>query len=105
MVASYTDPTYKAHWKKMQNGHYIPRQYKYTRWHEDNMRPQSYVDNVHYGGKVFIYRQNLVAEIGEDRVKAIETLAKKLFTEDDDFIIERINYFKDKLEGLSETTA
>ncbi len=84
----------------MQNGHWIVRQYKYTRWHEDNMRPQDYSCNFRMNGRPHIFRENLVKEIGLERVEAIEQLAKPLFKEKDDWIQERIDHFTALLESL-----
>jgi len=81
---------YVAPIKKMQCGHYISRAYKYTRWDPDNMRPQCYGCNVLARGKAHLFRENLVNEIGEDRVKALEARAKPLFVEKDSWIEEQI---------------
>lgn len=68
-------------------GHYISRTYKYTRWDLDNLRPQCFMCNVIKKGCAHLFRENLVNEIGEERVKAIEAKAKLIFKEKDDFIL------------------
>lgn len=83
--------SYKAHWKKMQNGHYITRSAKYTRWDPDNQRPQCFVCNMRNQGMSHLFRENLVKEIGEQRVLALEVRAKPLFREPDSYIQEIIN--------------
>ena len=84
----------RNHWKKMQNSHWIVRQYKYVRWDEDNARPACYACNMLFNGRPHIFRENLVNEIGEVRVKALELRAKTLFTEKDDFIEAVIEKYK-----------
>ena len=91
---------HSGHYKKMQNGHWIVRQYKYTRWDEDNTRPQCYACNFLFNGRPHIFRENLVDEIGEERVKALEARAKPLFKERDDFIQDIITVYSNKLELL-----
>ena len=90
--------SYKTHWKKIQNGHYISRFYKYTRWHEDNMRPQCFGCNIRMSGNSHLFRENLVKEIGEQRVKDIETKSKILFKEKDDYIQKKIHFLEEKLK-------
>lgn len=98
-VQCYTCP-YKAHWKKMQNGHYITRSLKYTRWDEDNCRPQCFVCNMRNQGMSHLFRENLVKEIGEFSVLKLEAAAKQLFREPDEYILERATYFEDKIKQI-----
>lgn len=60
--------------KKLHCGHYLSRIYKAARWHEDNSRPQCYVCNILKKGDAIVFRRNLIAEIGEARVLAVEAL-------------------------------
>lgn len=63
-----------SHWKKMHNGHYLSRYYKAARWNEDNCRIQCMMCNLWKRGDPIAFRQNLVEEIGEARVLAVEKL-------------------------------
>ncbi len=101
VLKCYTCDHY-AEIKKMQNGHWVVRQYKYVRWHLDNMRPQCYACNFLYNGRPHVFRERLVNEIGEERVKRVEKLATYLFTEKDDFIVRIIEDFKQKLASFAE---
>lgn len=85
IVKCYTCP-YQAHWKKMQNGHYITRSLKYTRWDLNNCRPQCFVCNMRNQGMSHLFRERLVEELGESKIKAMEAKAKVLFREPDSFI-------------------
>lgn len=90
MVKCYTcDDVY--HYKKLQCGHYISRLFKYTRWDLNNLRPQCFYCNMRRAGCAFIFRQNLVDEIGEDIVKAMEKKARELFIEKDEWIQAKLD--------------
>lgn len=58
--------------KKLQNGHYLSRFYKAARWDFDNARPQCMMCNMWKRGDLVVYRQNLIKEIGLERVEAVE---------------------------------
>lgn len=90
IVTCYTCP-YRNHWKKMQNGHYITRSAKYTRWDLDNLRPQCFVCNMRNQGMSHIFREKLVAELGEERIRVMEAKSKELFKEKDEWIQARLD--------------
>lgn len=98
-VKCFTCP-HRNHWKKLQCGHWVVRQYKYTRWEVDNARPQCYACNMLFNGRPHIFRENLVNEIGEERVKRIEEISKKLFTESDDWIKQVIEAIPEVIPSL-----
>lgn len=58
--------------KKLQCGHYLSRFYKAARWDFDNARPQCMMCNMWKRGDLVVYRQNLIKEIGIERVEAVE---------------------------------
>jgi len=62
------------HWKKMHCGHYLSRYYKAARWNFDNARIQCMMCNLWKRGDPITFRQNLINEIGEARVLAVEKL-------------------------------
>lgn len=78
----------------MQNGHYISRFFKYTRWLKENCRPQCFMCNMRLGGCAHIFREKLVLEYGETFVKEMEQKAKILFREPDEYIQNIINQLK-----------
>lgn len=63
---------YKKHWKKLHCGHFLSRFYKAARWDEDNARPQCAMCNLWRKGDAVAFRRNLLKEIGEERVRAVE---------------------------------
>ena len=64
--------------KEVDNGHYIKREHKATRYHENNCRPQCKTCNgdTKHNGKQAEFRVGLSYEIGEDAVIEIERLAR-----------------------------
>ena len=60
------------HWKKMHCGHFLSRYYKSARWDKDNARIQCMMCNLWKRGDPIAFRQNLLEEIGEKRVQAVE---------------------------------
>lgn len=60
--------------KRLHAGHYVSRMFKAARWDKDNARPQCFACNIYRKGDAAKFRQNLVKEIGEERVKAVEAL-------------------------------
>ena len=65
---------YEAPVKKLHCGHYLSRYYKAARWDFDNARPQSMMANMWMRGDPINFRRNLINEIGEARVLAVEAL-------------------------------
>src|SRR3990167_4043629 len=63
---------YKSPIRKLHCGHYLSRWYKSARWDFDNARPQTMPENIFKKGNPIAFRENLVKEIGEKRVKAVE---------------------------------
>ena len=62
-------------WKDIQNGHYMSRVYRSTRFDENNCRPQCMPCNVFLHGNISKYRKSLVEELGGEMVDMIETKA------------------------------
>lgn len=62
-------------WKDIQNGHYMSRVYRSTRFDENNCRPQCMPCNVFLHGNISKYRKALVEELGGEMVDMIETKA------------------------------
>ena len=92
--------THKAHWKEMQNGHYISRACLILRWNEQNCRPQCAGCNIFRSGKPVDFRENLVKEIGEEEVKTLEASRFKIFKVDIDWFEERLAHYTELLKGL-----
>lgn len=74
-VTCYTCPR-RDHWKNLQCGHFVPRQYLATRWDERNCRPQCYACNMLYGGQPSQFAANLQREYGPE---IVDELNRKRF--------------------------
>ncbi len=71
LVACYTCGNRKTI-NKIQNGHFISRQYLATRWSEDNCRPQCWGCNGYGRGQILIFEEKLIEEIGQKRVNELK---------------------------------
>lgn len=88
--------------KQIDNGHYIKREKKSTRYHLDNCRPQCKVCNgdIKYNGKQVEFRINLVNEIGEERVLEVEYISKQKIKASASFYRDIANEYREKLNNL-----
>ena len=82
------------HVKKIQNGHFIPRNILITRFDENNCRPQCAGCNLFGNGKFVDFRENLVKELGEDKVKEMEASRFKTMKVDVHWYKEQIEKYK-----------
>lgn len=78
-------------WQEMDCGHYRSRRFIQTRFDLDNLRPQCKLCNRYKHGNLEIYRQKLVRELGEEKVREIETrpTIKPLEIELENLILQR----------------
>jgi hypothetical protein len=72
MVECYTCGT-KKHWKQMQCGHFIPRAHMFTRFSEDNTKPQCPTCNMLKDGNLVAFAEHL----NRDRSGAVEMLEEQ----------------------------
>lgn len=86
--------------KVLQCGHFVSRMYLYTRWNEDNARPQCRMCNCLMNGRAVDFEERLIQEIGEARVYALKRDRKILTKLSLDDYLERISYFQEKLKSL-----
>ncbi len=64
--------------KKMQAGHFVPRQYTETRYDERNVHAQCYACNVLYHGQPSAYAINLDLRYGRGTVALLEAKRRKI---------------------------
>lgn len=100
LVKCYTCPKI-APWKNMQNGHYISRSIRITRWQPNNCRPQCYGCNVMHGGQPITFRENLVEEFGEESVKHMEWTRFTVMKYSDEWLTKSIDAYTGLLKELS----
>jgi len=72
MVECYTCGTVK-HWKQMQCGHFIPRIHMFTRFSEDNCKPQCPTCNMMKDGNLIAFAEHL----NRERAGAVEMLEEQ----------------------------
>lgn len=87
--------------KKMQCGHFVPRQYMSVRYDERNCNCQCYACNMLYNGQPSAYAVNLTKLYGEGIVEGLEShrnrVTKRTPAEYEELIIE----YKAKLKELN----
>jgi len=64
--------------KKMQCGHFVPRQYLATRYDEKNCHCQCFACNMFYGGQPSVYATKLEKVYGRGTVAKLEKLRTKI---------------------------
>lgn len=82
----------RVHYKQANLGHYISRQYKAVKFHKDNLRYQCVQCNKWKNGEPVVFRENLVDEIGEKRVLAIEQQKNDTYPTKEQMLVEIPKY-------------
>lgn len=82
------------YWKKIQNGHFVSRQYLATRWSEDNCRPQCVGCNMFGNGKPLDFEERLKKELGDDRVEELKQMRHQILKLDKQYYEEKIAHYK-----------
>jgi hypothetical protein len=59
---------------RMQAGHYVSRRINCTLFNEMNVHAQCYNCNINLKGDIITYKENLIKEYGEDKVKVLEDM-------------------------------
>ena|SRR3990167_4401952 len=86
--------------KKMQNGHYVSRQYNNTRYDERNSNCQCFACNMFYGGQPDIYTLRLQEKYGEGIIKELNSLRQKIKQWLPSELEELIVIYKQKLKEV-----
>lgn len=90
----------KNHPKKMQNGHFNPRQYLATRYDERNNNCQCYACNMLYGGNPATYSVRLIEKYGLDVVRELESKRWTPVKLDIAWYKEKIEHYKGELKKM-----
>ena len=83
--------------KKMQCGHFNPRQYLNTRWDERNNHCQCYACNMLYNGQPSRYAQHLIEDYGADIINELEKNRLISVKLDREWYEERIKHYEEEL--------
>jgi len=98
-VKCYTCPKI-VHWKQAHCGHWISRSYLATRFDLDNLRPQEVGCNIFGGGKPLDFEENLIAEIGKEKVEALKKKRHTITKLTPADYEEQISYYKAQVKLL-----
>lgn len=83
-----------------QNGHFVIRQYLFTRWEEDNCRPQGFGCNIRRKGNTLEFEERLKKEIGAERVEELKATRKNPVETNEAFYLEKIDHYKALVDKL-----
>ncbi len=86
--------------KRMQNGHFIPRQYLSVRYDETNCHCQCYACNMLYNGQPSAYALHLIVDYGRDIVEKLESRRKEITKLTPEWYQKQIALYTQKLEEL-----
>lgn len=84
--------------KRIQNGHFVSRQYLATRWDENNCRPQCWGCNGFGNGQLLDFEENLIKEIGREKVEELKQKRHEIWKLTPQWYEQKIAYYKSKLE-------
>jgi len=87
--------------KRMQNGHFVPRQYLSVRYDERNNNCQCYACNMLYNGQPSAYAIKLKALYGEEIVEELENLRRTVTKRTPFWYEEQIEIYKQKVKELN----
>lgn len=85
---------------RLQNGHFITRNHLFSRWEEDNCRPQCSGCNLYGGGKPLDFEENLIKEVGAERIQELKDHRHDVIKLTPDWYVEQIALYKNKLKAL-----
>jgi hypothetical protein len=88
--------------KEVDNGHYIKREHKATRYNENNCKPQCKTCNgdTKHNGKQTEFRENLVNEYGIEAVESLEALGRTSIKANGLFYRNIANEYRQKVNDL-----
>jgi hypothetical protein len=89
-------------WKDLDNGHYISRAMRWTRWEPKNCDSQCKKCNRYLDGQKHIFRQALVNRYGEEAISIMEREAtqwgeKRMAKE---WMLEKLEHYKAKVKEM-----
>lgn len=75
-------------------GHFRPRRYLSTRWHEFNAWPQCFMCNHELSGNLKVYEKKLRGTYGDDAVDGIFILSRTYTNITDDWLKDIIKHYR-----------
>jgi len=86
--------------KRMQNGHFVPRQYLSVRFDERNCNCQCYACNMLYGGQGATYAIRLADKYGQEVVEELEQQRWVSLKLDIGWYQQQIEHYKQEVDRL-----
>ena len=86
-----------------QNGHFVIRQYLFTRWEEDNCRPQGFGCNIRRKGNTAEFEERLKKEIGDARVEELKVSRKIMVKMTEEMYREKIAHYQEIITRYSQS--
>jgi hypothetical protein len=86
--------------KRMQNGHFVPRQYLSVRFDERNCNCQCYACNMLYGGQGATYAIRLADKYGQEVVEELEQQRWVSVKLDIGWYQQQIEHYKQEVDRL-----
>ena len=90
--------------KKMQNGHFNPRQHLATRYDERNCRPQCFACNMYYGGNPAVFASKLIDEYGPEIITEFKQARHQVFKVDQTWYENKIKEYEEKLNEVVDNS-
>lgn len=82
-----------------QAGHYYSKKgYPALYFNENNVRPQSYHDNINLSGNTQVFRENLIKEIGEEGVAELDKHRNDTIKWSRTDLEEKIEYYSELIK-------
>jgi len=90
--------------KECDNGHYMKREHKATRYEENNCRPQCKTCNgdTKHNGKQIEFRSHLIEKLRIEEVERIEQLSKSNIKADSFFYREKADHYREEVKKLEK---
>lgn len=92
----------KKHYKEMQCGHFVPRQYLSVRFSEINCNCQCYACNMLYNGQPSKYAVNLKKQYGENIIEELEAQRQVITKLDEIWYRQQIAYYSDLVSVMEK---
>jgi 5-methylcytosine-specific restriction endonuclease McrA len=84
----------KAHYKKLQAGHFMSRKNYATRWEEKNVEVQCYACNVMRYGEQYKFGLYLEKKHGQGTAEKLQRLSRQTVKFSNDDLLEKIKHYK-----------
>ena len=90
----------KAHYKKLQAGHFMSRKHYATRWDVTNVQVQCYSCNVMRYGEQYKYGLYLEQAYGKGTAEELQSKSREITKYSDNQLLDMIDYYNELLANL-----